>query len=157
MSISNMVSDYVERFTGIKLSSQAITGDFQDGGNSLITATYGPVNGEITVYDMYTTTDVPAAFYYTAGDSVVAINAQWEQGLNRYKLSYTAGYSTIPDGLQEVITRIENEATALYATAGAGTFKSESMPNGYSYTIADAVSKAVQIHYETLQMYKRYI
>ena len=156
MAISDLVNDYVQRYTGVLLSSTAVTGEYVDGGTGYMPTGWAPLTAVSEVYDMVEDAAVDTdEYYYTGSGNIVKTIGTWGDGLQRYRISYTAGYSSVPPGLTQAITMIEAEANKI--TASTGLYKSETN-NGYSYTMQDsAVAQAIVIHHGLLDAYRRIV
>jgi hypothetical protein len=154
MATVDLVNDYVSKYCGVLLSSQAVTGEGASGGLAAISVRWGPLTAVTSITDNYTDETIDSDDYYVSGDYIVNLEGEWPEGFQRYTISYTAGYSSVPSGLAQAITDMTAEVTAVETAKGA--FKSEQR-NDYSYTIAEAVTQSALPHRQVLDMYRRQV
>jgi hypothetical protein len=122
---------FVEEYCGIRLEAETVTDERQDGGNRQLWPERRPVTAVASIKDAWAGDEVvdTAQYFFTETRIMQDIEDIWDPGELRWKITYTAGYtsSTIPPGLKNAIIGLtlraynnaENKASQ--SAAGYGT------------------------------------
>jgi len=106
------VSDWMERFFHRTIAeTEYVDEEYSGDGSSLLALRSYPVTSvsSVTIDDVAVTYEVD----YERG--MLWNSAGWTKGTNNIKVTYTAGYSTVPEALQELCCKV---AAAMYFQAG---------------------------------------
>jgi hypothetical protein len=105
----DQVENYVDHL-GIKLESGEIEEEFHSGGFSYLKPHRHPLSSVSSIYDIHEGQTVSSDYYSVrAGRIYYGENGigywDWPRGMNRYKVTYTAGYGSgeVPDGVKSAI------------------------------------------------------
>lgn len=106
------VSLWIEEFTGRKIASQTVTGEIGNGsGTEYHVPKYVPVTAVTTLQDRETPDDSWADIVSDSdhilvdqvnGDYIELYGDIFPAGSSNIKLTYTAGYSTVPNTIKQV-------------------------------------------------------
>jgi len=140
---SDMAIAFVERYTGLALSPRAFTDVREAVGERAVTLYHGPVVADSTLTVTAVSDDEDVDVLTTDEDAgVVYFDDPLTPGV-LYKFEYQAGYATVPDGLAEILERIDSDATAYAAQTSSDStrlLKSETRDQ-YTYTKFDDANK----------------
>lgn len=110
--------DWIARHLGVALSSAARQEDI-DGGDLYLWPKFRPVTAVTSVTDLETGTVYPALL---DGETRIRWNLlprreepRWPEGVQRFRVVYTAGYTALPAGVQVAILQLVARAYRLRA------------------------------------------
>lgn len=99
--------EWVERTCAIYLTQTNVVARV-DGGGTALWPPRGPVVSLSEVYDEDASAVVTATLYHLRGASGIIRDGygRWADGRERYRLTYVAGYSTVPAGLKNALLQL---------------------------------------------------
>jgi hypothetical protein len=107
------LDDWIERECGIKLSSTSGLSHDCDGGGVLLIPPHRPITAVADVQDLLDTTETQ--YYELVGDYGIRKkdsagnyldDDRWSKGRHRWRVTYTAGYSSVPAGLKAIMLQL---------------------------------------------------
>ncbi|MFW5871247.1 MAG: hypothetical protein ACOCVH_02045 [Verrucomicrobiota bacterium] len=107
--------DWVERFCGIKLASTELV-HHASGGLCTLSLPYGPLLGVTEIVDVFDDDEVVDPDEYAVrSDWVYRVSSSgalynWPRGEYRFKVSYTAGYTTVPASVKAALLNLVHRA-----------------------------------------------
>jgi len=168
-SLLTAASDWVERRCHRTFASTAHLEKHDGDGDVVLWANQLPIITLTSVIilddDGSTTTTVDGAdFRYNAASGEIrfapTVTGDWSyfpSGFQNITLSYTAGFATIPELIQEAVIALTLVMVAKGAHEGNPAYKSESL-GAYSYTLTEAAAgAAMQLPPELLRDIDTYI
>jgi len=101
--------EWLAKELGIALTSDTVSDEYVDGGGDILLCQRKPVTAISEVYDNLEEETVDSSEYYVDSYGVARVLAEtdpWGLGANRYKVSYTGGYVTIPGGVTLLVLEL---------------------------------------------------
>lgn len=149
----NNVTDYIEKYCGRRFAETSYTDEKHDGHdfNKLVLKQY-PVNSTESfsikerLYIGGTFSEITSTDYvvdYNRG--IIERVDSFEEGTQNYAVTYTAGYSTIPNDLKQAALDLISGMLDLSKSAvKTGNIQSETLGD-HSVTFADITSQNIQV------------
>ena len=107
----------VERYLNRKIEAADYDEKYDGGGNNFIILNYMPINSISSLKDGDDTISVDDYVYYADSGIVKLKSGYFEDGIQNVQISYNAGYTTVPDVIEEATLEI---AALLYKGSDAG-------------------------------------
>lgn len=137
------VNEALAKSTGYCPTGSTTT-EYLNGGGYYLLTTNRPVTAIASIYDMVSGEDVDPSLYelrdaeegliYATGGA----NARWSRGLNRFRITYTAGIASPPSGLKTIAAAMVAAQYEVGQAGGETTLMSEA-------SISDMLREYVRI------------
>lgn len=104
-NLINGVEAFLQKHLGVLFTSTASLEERCNGGGRLLYLSNCPVTAVASVVDMVDGETVDSTTYFISGRRAVAKEVSefpWNHGIERYKVTYTAGHSGVPADVKQV-------------------------------------------------------
>lgn len=99
---------WISDYCGVAFAEVTVTDELVDGGELLLRPVVLPVSAVTSIKDAEEDDEVVTATDYvvTRRGAKLKTRQRWEDGLQRWKVTYTGGYDTVPSGLFQCVLQM---------------------------------------------------